>query len=107
MNPVRKRLFHTYARLRRPMTLGARAIVENDRGEVCFVRHTYMRGWYLPGGGIERAETALKAITRELEEEAGVKLTGHADIVGFGDGRNLGVKRAPLRIRDIAIFNQI
>jgi len=80
---LRTRLFHTYARLRRPMTLGVRAAVENEAGRVFLVRHTYVKGWYMPGGGVERGEPAIEALSRELVEEAGVKLTGLPQLVGF------------------------
>ena len=77
MTPVRKirrRAFHAWFRLSRSLTLGVRGLVENEAGEVLLVRHTYVDGLYLPGGGVERAETADTALERELIEEAGVKL---------------------------------
>lgn len=64
------------------MTLGVRAIVENSQGEVLLVRHTYTRGLYLPGGGVERGETTEFSLRRELEEEGGVKVTGHPELLG-------------------------
>ena len=82
MASLRTQLFHTYARLRRPMTLGVRAAVENASGQVFLVRHTYVKGWYMPGGGVERAEPAIEALARELVEEGGIRLTGTPDLVG-------------------------
>lgn len=38
------------------------------------MRHTYLPGWYLPGGGVEAGETAAEAFAREVAEETGVKL---------------------------------
>src|SRR6478609_1984881 len=70
------RLLHLYFRFARGMTFGVRAAVLNERGEVFLIRHTYVSGWHLPGGGVEVAESALQALDRELSEEAGLALTG-------------------------------
>ena len=65
------------------MTLGVRALVENSDGKVLLVHHTYTKGWYMPGGGVERGEPALSALERELVEEAGVTLTRPPEIIGI------------------------
>ncbi|MET3791829.1 NUDIX domain-containing protein [Aquamicrobium terrae] len=74
---LRVRLFHLYFRLRRPMTLGVRGLVhDRQAGTVLLVRHTYLPGWQLPGGGVEVGETMEKALERELAEEGNIVLTG-------------------------------
>ena len=71
---LRNRLLHAWFLLRRPMTLGARAIVLDGDRRVLLVRHTYVEGWHLPGGGIEPGETAADCVRREVREEANVEI---------------------------------
>ena len=56
------RILHFYFRLARGLTLGVRAVVLNDRGEVFLIRHTYTPGWQFPGGGVEVGETLADAL---------------------------------------------
>ena len=81
---LRVKYFHLYFVLRRPMTLGVRALVLSEADQTVFlVRHTYVPGWYLPGGGVERGETAMQALAKELWEEANIELTGDAVLHGL------------------------
>jgi 8-oxo-dGTP pyrophosphatase MutT (NUDIX family) len=66
---------HLYWRLTRGLTLGVRAVVIDEERRIFLVRHTYVRGWHLPGGGVEPGETALSALARELVEEGNIELT--------------------------------
>ena len=59
------------------MTFGVRGLVHDERaGTVFLIRHTYVPGWQLPGGGVETGETAALALQRELHEEGNIELTG-------------------------------
>ncbi len=59
-------------RLARPVSLGVRGMVFDAEGRVLLVRHTYLPGWYMPGGGVEPGESLAEALARELAEEAHV-----------------------------------
>ncbi len=75
IEPFARPFLHAYARITRGLTLGVRGLVTDAEGRVLLVTHTYMPGWYMPGGGVERGETAEEALAREMIEEAGVRLT--------------------------------
>ena len=77
------RLFLAYSRLSRGMTLGVRAAVLDAEDRVLLVRHSYVPGWYLPGGGVEAGEATQAALDRELIEEGGIALTGPARLFGL------------------------
>lgn len=72
LSKLRQFLFQTYFRLSRPMTLGVRIIATNKENHVFLVRHTYIEGWHLPGGGVEKGENVHQAAIKELKEEAGL-----------------------------------
>ncbi len=70
-----RRAMHLYWRFARGLTLGARAVVLDEARRIFLVQHTYVRGWHLPGGGVEPGETLLAALARELREEGNIELT--------------------------------
>jgi 8-oxo-dGTP pyrophosphatase MutT (NUDIX family) len=57
------RILHTYFLMSRGLTIGVRAIVRSDDGKFLLVRHTYIPGWHFPGGGVEKGETAERALS--------------------------------------------
>jgi ADP-ribose pyrophosphatase YjhB (NUDIX family) len=70
-------------RMRRPVTLGVRAILRDKQGRVLLVRHTYVPGWYLPGGAVDPGESAGEALVREIAEEADVRVIGAPRLIGI------------------------
>jgi ADP-ribose pyrophosphatase YjhB (NUDIX family) len=76
MEPVIRPFMHAYWRLSRPLTIGARAMVIDGQGRIFLVKHSYVDGWHLPGGGVEKGETIGDALARELVEEGNIRLTG-------------------------------
>jgi len=80
---ILRKLFHLYFLFRRPMTLGVRVLVENEKGEVLLVKHTYVEGWYLPGGGVETGDTMAQTAIKELREEVGYEIIGEPKLLGI------------------------
>lgn len=83
LEPYLRPLVFAFMRLTRGKTLGVRALVRDGEGRVLLVRHTYVPGWWLPGGGVERGQTAAEAVARELAEEAGVRLSAPPALVSI------------------------
>lgn len=78
---IRGKLFHFYFLFKRPMTLGVRAFVFDEASNRVFlIRHTYVPGWQMPGGGVETGETFGECLAKELDEEGNIKLTGEPQL---------------------------
>ena len=76
LEPALRRIFHLYWRFARGMTLGVRAVVLDGDDRVFLIKHSYVSGWHLPGGGVEVGETFHEALRRELMEEGRIELAG-------------------------------
>ncbi len=70
-------------RLRHGLTVGVRVIATDDAGRVLLVRHSYVAGWHLPGGGVDADESAERAARRELAEETGAVVEGPLHLHGI------------------------
>jgi 8-oxo-dGTP pyrophosphatase MutT (NUDIX family) len=121
LEPVLRRVFHAYWRIKRGATLGVRGLVIDRNGRVLLIRHTYVSGWHLPGGGVETGETMLAALARELREEGNIELTGtpalhgiyfnrqasrrdHVALFVVRDFRQPGVPKPNFEIAECAFF---
>jgi 8-oxo-dGTP pyrophosphatase MutT (NUDIX family) len=73
--PAIRRFLHAYWRYTRGLTLGVRGLILDGEGRVFLVKHSYISGWHLPGGGVEKGETLIAALDRELLEEGNIEPT--------------------------------
>ncbi|MGA7805539.1 NUDIX domain-containing protein [Bradyrhizobium sp.] len=89
LEPVVRRCFHLYWRLARGMTLGVRGVVVDQEERVFLVKHSYVAGWHLPGGGVEVGETVLQALTRELMEEGRIEVVDTPALHGLFFNRHV------------------
>jgi ADP-ribose pyrophosphatase YjhB (NUDIX family) len=83
LEPALRRVFHLYWRFARGMTLGVRAVVLDPDQRVFLVKHSYVSGWHLPGGGVEVGETFRDALRRELMEEGRIELVDEPRLLGI------------------------
>ncbi len=84
---MRRRLLRRIFRLTRALTLGVRGMVFDEEGRVLLVRHTYRPGWTLPGGGVEKRDSAESALAHELLDEAGIEVIARPLLFGIYDNR--------------------
>src|ERR1700709_2721778 len=81
--PALRRVFHLYWRFARGMTLGVRGVVLDADNRIFLVKHSYVSGWHLPGGGVEVGESFRDALARELMEEGRIELSGEPRLHGL------------------------
>lgn len=88
--PLSHHLFRTANTLRTlavrvvaPVRLGARVYAQRPDGQVLFVRHSYMPGWYAPGGAVDQRESTVESGLRELREETGLTPCGPVRFIGL------------------------
>jgi ADP-ribose pyrophosphatase YjhB (NUDIX family) len=67
----------------RPTAFGASVIAQDAQGRVLLVRHSYMWGWALPGGGVGRNEPPEAAAIREMQEEVGLSSSTPPELFGL------------------------
>ncbi|WP_304622649.1 NUDIX domain-containing protein [Pelagibacterium xiamenense] len=68
--------------IKKHLTLGVRCAVI-VKGRVLMVRHGYVAGWHLPGGGVDPGETTEAAARREVREETGHAVSGPLRLFGL------------------------
>lgn len=71
--------------VRRRQRIGAYGIAHDAQGRILLVRAasylTVAGMWFLPGGGVEHAETPTDALRREVHEETGL-VVGEVSLLG-------------------------
>ena len=67
--------------------MGVRCIILNDQQQVLLVKHTYISGWHLPGGGLNPGESVEDGVFREVQEETGLILENKPMLKGVFHNR--------------------
>jgi 8-oxo-dGTP pyrophosphatase MutT (NUDIX family) len=88
------------------MTFGVRGVVLDPAGRVFLVKHTYVSGWHLPGGGVEVGETAMQSLERELREEGNIALDGDPSLHGLFFNRRIS-QRDHVAVYVVRQFRQL
>jgi ADP-ribose pyrophosphatase YjhB (NUDIX family) len=77
------RLMHLYWRFSRGLTLGVRGMAIDAHGRIFLIKHSYVPGWHLPGGGVEPHESMREALDREMMEEGNIKFLQEPRLFGM------------------------
>jgi 8-oxo-dGTP pyrophosphatase MutT (NUDIX family) len=97
--------FLLLSRVTRGMTLGVRGMVIDADNRVFLVRHSYVKGWHLPGGGVDAGETLEQALRRELQEEGNIVVGSTLSLIGLYLNRSAS-KRDHVAVYLIRDFHQ-
>jgi ADP-ribose pyrophosphatase YjhB (NUDIX family) len=104
--PAIRWLLHAYWRYARGLTIGVRGLIFDAQGRVFLIKHSYMSGWHLPGGGVEPGETLLSALARELREEGNIELLGPPELFGIYWNKRIA-RRDHVALYVVRSFRQI
>jgi ADP-ribose pyrophosphatase YjhB (NUDIX family) len=80
---VLRRMLAFWFLLSRAHTIGVRGAAFDTSGRVFLVRHTYVAGWHMPGGGVEIGENCHSSLVREFAEEGNLRLGDPAMLFGI------------------------
>lgn len=61
----------------------ARAIIQNEKGEILFVRRRDNDAWVMPAGGLELHESIFDCLKREVKEETGLDVISAKSIAMY------------------------
>jgi ADP-ribose pyrophosphatase YjhB (NUDIX family) len=106
LEPALRRFLHLYWRYARGLTLGVRAMVLDAQDRVFLVKHSYVAGWHLPGGGVEAGGSLLTALGRELREEGNIELIGAPELFAVYWNRRIA-RRDHVVLYVVRSFRQI
>jgi ADP-ribose pyrophosphatase YjhB (NUDIX family) len=76
-------IVHFHFLLQRGMTLGVRCAAIDAGNRVFLVKHTYVPGWYLPGGGVDAGESIEASLRREMVEEGHIEIGSGLELLGL------------------------